>query len=192
MRGPCRGQTLRGPTKPPQQNQEQLYTSVNMNTFYDSVNCWLKSDSSHQFLWLLTWLDLTWLDLTWLDLTWLDLTWLDLTWTRMTLDLTWVNLTWRHCKSRPRQPSLLTRHGTFLVDPRTLAGILRGSPARTRKPLRVTRRALELLAAGTVQHTFVHGKSITQVRTASLHWRVPFYWQVCRKLQRIAKLFWGV
>ena len=84
MRGTCRGQTLRGPTKPPQQNQEQLYTSVNMNTFYDSVNCWLKSDSSHQFLWLLTWLDLDKND------SWLD--------------LTWVNLTWRHCKSRPRQP----------------------------------------------------------------------------------------
>ena len=36
------------------------------------------------------------------------------------------------------------------MDPRTLAGILRGSPARTRKPLRVTRGALELLVAGTV------------------------------------------
>ena len=28
-----------GPTKAPQQNQEQLYALVNMSTFYDSVNC---------------------------------------------------------------------------------------------------------------------------------------------------------
>ena len=46
--------------------------------------------------------------------------------------------------------SLLTGHGTFLVDPCTLAGISRGSPACTRKPLWVTRGALELLAAGAV------------------------------------------
>ena len=39
---------------------------------------------------------------------------------------------------------------TFLVGPLTPAGILRGSPPRTRCPSRVTLGGLELLAAGAV------------------------------------------